>query len=63
MRDIILNRDSAQTVTVHIERQINRKRCEGGVRIIIEPADKIYRISYLKRRRLTAHKSVVFGYI
>jgi hypothetical protein len=44
MRDMILNRDSAQTVTVHTERQIKRKRCEGGVRIFTEPADKIYRV-------------------
>jgi hypothetical protein len=63
MRDMILNRESAQTVTVHTERQIKRKRCECGVRIIIEPADKIYRVSFLKRRRLPDDRSVTFGYI
>jgi hypothetical protein len=41
MKDMILSRNGAQTVTAHTERQIKRKRCEGGVRIITEPADKI----------------------
>jgi hypothetical protein len=63
MRDMILNKDSPETVTVHTERQIKRKRCEYGVRIITEPANKIYRVSFLKRRRLPDNKSVPFGYI
>jgi hypothetical protein len=63
MRDMILSSDGAQTVTVHTERQIKRKRCEGGVRIITEPADKIDRVSFLKPRRLADNRSVPFGYI
>jgi hypothetical protein len=63
MRDMILGRDGAETVTVHTERQIKHKRCEGGVRIITETADNIYRVSFLKRRRLADNRSVPFGYI
>jgi len=41
-------------VTVHREKKINRKRKAGGgiVSIITEPEDKMYRISFFKRRRL-----------
>jgi hypothetical protein len=63
IRDMILNRDGAETVTIHTERQIKRKRCEGGERIITEPADKIYRVSILKHRRLADNRSDPFGYI
>jgi hypothetical protein len=63
MRDMILNRDSAETVTEHTERQIKCKRCEDGVRIVTEPADKIYRVSFFKCRRLPDNRSVHFGYI
>jgi hypothetical protein len=63
MRDMILSRDGAETVTVHTERQIKRKHCECGVRKITEPADKIYRVYFLKRRRLADNRSVPFGYI
>jgi hypothetical protein len=34
LRDMILNRYSAETVTVHTERQIKRVRSEDGVRIV-----------------------------
>jgi hypothetical protein len=40
LRNMILNRDRAETVTVHTGRQIKRKRCEECVRMITEPADK-----------------------
>jgi hypothetical protein len=63
MRDMILSWDGEETVTVHTERQITRKRCEGGFSIITEPADIIYRASFLKRRRLADNSSVPFGYI
>ena len=55
-----------RTVTVHIEHKIKRKRKSGGgggiVSIVTEPEDKIYRISFFKRRRLSDETSVPFGY-
>ena len=49
---------------VHTEKKIKRKRkVRGGlVSIVTEPEDKIYRISFFKRRRLDDHTSVPFGY-
>ena len=50
------------TVTVHAERKIKRKRGNGGrVQIVTEPEDKTYRVSFFKRRRLH-NTSVPFGY-
>jgi len=50
-------------VTVHNEKNIKRKRRVGGaISIITEPEDKIYRISFFKRRRLNDNNSVPFGY-
>ena len=52
-------------VNVHTERKIKRKRMGGGgglVAIVTEPEDKIYRISFFKRRRLCDNTSVPFGY-
>jgi len=41
------------TVTVHTERKIKRKRGNGGrVQIVTEPEDKTYRVWFFKRRRL-----------
>jgi len=52
------------TVTVHTERKIKRKRGNGGrVQIVTEPEDKTYRVSFFKRRRLHDNTSVPFGYI
>jgi len=45
--------------------KIKRKRkVEGGglISIVTETEDKIYRISFFKRRRLDDHTSVPFGY-
>ena len=51
------------TVTVHTERKIKRKRGNGGrVQIVTEPEDKTYRVSFFKRRRLHDNTSVPFGY-
>ena len=64
IRDMILNRGPLRVVTVHSEKKIKRKRRVGGViSIITEPEDKIYRISFFKRRRLNDNNSVPFGYI
>jgi len=50
-------------VSVHTEEKIKRKGTGGGfVAIVIEPEDKIHRISFFKRRRLDDHTSVPFGY-
>jgi len=60
------DKPSPETViNVHTEKKIKRKRkvVEGGlVSIVTEPEDKIYRISFSKRRRLDDHTSVPFGY-
>jgi len=63
IRDMIL-RTGDDVLNVHTERKIKRKRTAGGglVAIVTEPEDKIYRILFLKRRRLGDNTSVPFGY-
>jgi len=64
IREMIL-RTGDDVVNVHTERKIKRKRTGGGgglVAIVTEPEDKIYRISFFKRRRLGDNMSVPFGY-
>ena len=63
IRDMIL-RGEERTVTVHSDHKIKRKRKSGGgiVSIVTEPEDKIYRISFFKRRRLNDETSLPFGY-
>jgi len=54
---------SEPTVTVHTERKIKRERTGGGtVAIVTDNEDKMYRISFFKRRRLGDNTSVPFGY-
>jgi hypothetical protein len=62
IRDMILNRRPNEVVTVHTDKKIKRKRNEGRVQILSEPEDKIYRISFFKRRRLHDNNSFPFGY-
>jgi hypothetical protein len=65
IRKMVLNRGrSRDVVTVHTDNKIKRKRKGqgGGVSILTEPEDKIYRISFLKRRRLSDNTSVPIGY-
>ena len=51
------------TVTLHTEKKSKRKRNGGGtVAIVTEPEDKMYRISFFKRRRLGENSSFPFGY-
>ena len=61
---MILGAVKERTVTVYSEHKIKRKRKRGGgiVSIVTEPEDKIYRISFFKRRRLSDETSVPFGY-
>jgi len=63
IRDMILG-TAESTVMVHTERKIKQKRKGGGVTvsIVTEQEDKLYRISFLKRRRLAENTSVPFGY-
>ena len=66
IKDTILKGDERDTIIVHTQSKIKRKRGKGGdgsVNIISEPEDKTYRISFFKRRRLNDNSSVPFGYI
>jgi len=50
-------------VNVHTEKKIKRKRMVGElVSIVTEPEEKIYRISFFKRRWLDEHTYVPFRY-
>ena len=65
IRDMILgDGEDVEPVTVHLEKKIKRKK--GGschVSVVTEPEDKMYRVSFFKRRRLNDNTSVPFGYI
>ena len=50
--------EDSETVTVHTERKIKRKRADGKIHIVTEPEDKTYNVSFLKRRRLCDNTSV-----
>ena len=63
IKEIILSKDDAETVIVHTENQIKRKKIDVGVNLISEPEDKTYRVSFLKRRRLNDNTSLPFRYI
>jgi hypothetical protein len=66
IKHMILKGNEQDTITVHTERKIKRKRGkedDGRVMIITEPEDKTYRVSFFKRRRLNDNSSVPFGYI
>jgi hypothetical protein len=65
IRDMILGAVKERTVTVHSEQKIKRKRKregEGIVSKVTEPENKMDRISFFKRRRLSDETSVPFGY-
>jgi hypothetical protein len=53
------------TVTVHTEKKIKRKRDGNGgnIHIVTKPKFKMYRVCFTKRRRLADNSSVSFGYI
>jgi hypothetical protein len=46
MKDMILSTDADETVTVRTKNKIKRKRCDGGVNIISQPEEKMYRVSF-----------------
>jgi hypothetical protein len=60
---MVLGGNGSDRVTVHTEHKIKHKRAVGWIDIITEPEDKMYRISFFKRRRLVDNTSVPFGYI
>jgi hypothetical protein len=63
---MILKGNEQDTIIVHTERKVKRKRGkddDGRVMIITEPENKTYRVSFFKRRRLNDNSSVLFGYI
>ena len=65
IKDMILRSgdEPQNVVNLQTEKKNKRKRKVGGlVSIVTEPEDKIYSISFLKRRRLDDHTSVPFGY-
>jgi hypothetical protein len=62
IKEMIMNRDPNETITVHTENKIKRKKTHGGVQILTEPLDKIYRVCFLKRRRLSDGPSVPFEF-
>jgi len=60
---MIFKGDESSVINVHTEHKIRGKRKgDGTVSIFTEPEDKIYRISFFKRRRLCDNTSVPFGY-
>jgi len=66
MKQMILRGTETDTVAVHTAHKIKRERCrddDGRIRIVTEPEDNTYRVSFLKRRRLHDNISVPFGYI
>jgi len=60
---MILSKKDDETVIVHTQHEIKRKKIDRGVYLISEPEDKTYRVSFLKRRRLDDNTSLPFGYI
>jgi len=68
IRDMILKTGRTtpddDVVTVNTDKKIKRKTGkDGGVQILSEAEDKIYRVSFFKRRRLHDNNSVLFGYL
>jgi hypothetical protein len=61
IRRMIL-RGEPDIVTVRTEKKIKRKM-KGGVALITEPEEKMYRISFHKRRRPNDNTSIPYGYI
>jgi hypothetical protein len=69
---MVLGTDTPDVFTVRTERKIKRKtrRCDGSgpssediLTMASEHEEKIYRVSFHKRRRLDDLNSVTFGFI
>ena len=56
LKQMILRGTETDTVTVHTARKMKRKRCrdgDGRIRIVTEPEDKTYRVSFFKEVAVT----------
>jgi hypothetical protein len=64
---MILGVDDRDVITVRTDKKIKRKmkkKCGADTAVVVsEPEDKVYRISFHKRRRLDNYDSVPFGYV
>ena len=60
---MIFRGGETDSVTVHTQRKIKRRRGNGRVYFVAEREDKTYRVSFLKRRRLHDNTSAPFEYI
>jgi hypothetical protein len=59
----MISRREPESVTAHKDQNIKCKRKgESTVAIITEPEDKMYRVSFFKRKRLPDNSSVHIGY-
>jgi hypothetical protein len=60
---ILETKTPPDTVTVHTEKKIKRKRGGNGgsVHIVTEPEDKMYRVCFTKRQRLAENSSAPSG--
>jgi hypothetical protein len=72
IRDMILDTDAREVITVRTERKIKRnmrKRDGSGfpgadtIAVVSEPEARVYRVSFHKRRKVDDFNSVLFGYI
>ena len=59
IKNLVLKRPANNTVTVNTSKKVKRERDEGAcVSIVTDPEDKIYTISFSKRRRRSDNTSV-----
>jgi len=63
IKGLVLKGLSDSTVTIRTDKKIKRKTGDGAcVSILTETEDKIYRISFFKRRQRDDNMSVLFWY-
>ena len=63
IKDVIFKKPEGEHATVQTEKIKRKKKAGGGVvSIVTEPQDKLYRISFFKRRRLQDNTSVTYEY-
>jgi hypothetical protein len=61
IRDMILRADESEKVMAHTGNKIKLMRAGGIINIVTEPDDKVFRVSFFKRKRLAVNTSVPFG--
>jgi hypothetical protein len=62
IKNMTLNGGHGDTVTVHTDKKIKRKKRGKVVANVTEPEEKVYSVCFQKRRRLNDNTSVPFGY-